>query len=130
MDHLTVPELASFEEDWHFSHLVRLDGLLFLSGVTGTGTDGTVPADPAEQFERAFEHLRLYLAAAGAGLGDIAELTSYHVGLRAHLDTFTAVKDRHILRPFPAWSAIGVAELITPGALVELRVVARSPAVG
>jgi enamine deaminase RidA (YjgF/YER057c/UK114 family) len=46
--------------------------VLLLSGVTGTKADGTVAADPAEQFEQAFEHLRLYLAAAGAGFEDIA----------------------------------------------------------
>jgi enamine deaminase RidA (YjgF/YER057c/UK114 family) len=127
MRHFIVPEMASFEDDWHFSHAVRLGELLLLSGVTGTRTDGTVASDPAEQFEQAFEHLGLYLRAAGAGFGDIAELTSYHVGLREHLDAFTAVKDRYLHRPFPAWSAIGVAELITPGALVEVRVVARAP---
>lgn len=48
-------------------------GLLFLSGVTGTGIDGDVPSDPAEQFERSFLHLRLYLEAAGASLPDIIE---------------------------------------------------------
>jgi hypothetical protein len=37
--------------------------------------------------------------------------------LREHLGTFTAVKDRHIFAPYPAWSAIGVSELITEGAL-------------
>ena len=127
MDHIIVPALARFEHDWHFSHAVRLDGVLFLSGVTGTDEDGSVPTDPSEQFERAFLHLRLYLEAAHASLRDIVEMTTYHVSLREHLDAFAAVKDRHIQRPFPAWSAIGVSELITPGALVELRVIARAP---
>ena len=126
MDHLIVPELAAFEDAWHFSHVVHVNGLLLLSGVTGTKPDGSVASEPREQFEDAFEHLRLYLAAAGADVQDVAELTSYHVGLRAHLDTFTSVKDRHLGHPYPAWSAIGVTELITAGALVELRVVARA----
>jgi enamine deaminase RidA (YjgF/YER057c/UK114 family) len=34
------------------------------------------------------------------------------------------VKDRHIFAPYPAWSAMGVSELITEGALVEIRVIA------
>jgi len=122
--HYAVPELAGFEEQWHFSHAVEASGLLFLSGVTGTAADGTVSDDPTDQFEQAFEHLRLYLAAAGATFADVVEITSYHVGLREHLDAFVAVKDRHIVKPYPAWSALGVSELITPGALVELRVVA------
>ena len=127
MDHLTVPELAAFEPEWHFSHVVRVSGLLLLSGVTATSERGHVTADPHEQFEQAFAHLGLYLTAAGAGWSDVAELTSYHVGLRRHLDAFVAVKDRFLRHPYPAWSAIGVAELITPGALVELRVIARDP---
>ena len=38
---------------------------------------------------------------------------------------FMAVKDRYLREPYPAWTAIGVAELIVPGGLVELRAVAR-----
>jgi enamine deaminase RidA (YjgF/YER057c/UK114 family) len=128
VEHHIVRELAAFEEQWHFSHAVEANGLLFLSGVTGTRADGTVSDDPAGQFEQAFEHLRLYLATTGATFADIVEITSYHVGLREHLDAFVAVKDRHIVKPYPAWSAIGVSELITPGALVEMRVVAQASA--
>jgi enamine deaminase RidA (YjgF/YER057c/UK114 family) len=126
VEHYRVPELAAFEEQWHFSHAVEANGLLFLSGVTGTRADGSVDDDPTTQFEQAFQHLRLYLEAAGATLEDLVEITSYHVGLREHLDAFVAVKDRHVVKPYPAWSAIGVAELITPGALVEIRAVATS----
>jgi enamine deaminase RidA (YjgF/YER057c/UK114 family) len=130
MDHITVPELGRFEDDWHFSHVVRDRGLLLLSGTTGTDEDGHVSSDPETQFEQAFRHLELYLRAGGAGFADVLELTSYHVELRRHLDVFRAVKDRWMKKPYSAWSAIGVSELITPGALVELRVVARDPAHG
>ncbi len=54
-------------------------------------------------------------------------MTSYHVGLREHLAEFVAAKDRHIAAPYPAWSAIGVSELITEGALVEIRALAVGP---
>lgn len=127
MEHHRVAALAAFEEQWHFSHVVATSGLLLLSGVTGTDVDGRVSSDPRAQFEQAFAHLGLYLAAAGATVPDIAEMTSYHVDLRKHLADFMAVKDRHIGKPYPAWSAIGVSELITPGALVEMRVIARAP---
>ena len=90
--------------------------------------EGRVPAQPTAQFEQAFAHLRTYLEAAGASVGDVLEMTTYHVGLRRHLEEFRAVKDRHIGPPYPAWSAIGVSELITEGALVEIRVIARDPA--
>jgi enamine deaminase RidA (YjgF/YER057c/UK114 family) len=126
MEHITVPGLEAFEDRWHFSHVVAARGLLLLSGVTGTGVDGVVARDPAEQFDQAFVHLRRYLEAAGASLTDVVEMTTYHVDLREHLEAFTEVKDRWIVPPYPAWSAIGVAELITAGALVEIRAVAVS----
>jgi enamine deaminase RidA (YjgF/YER057c/UK114 family) len=127
MEHLVVPDLARFETEWHFSHVVRTHGLLLFSGVTGTDEHGRVSADPTEQFEQSFEHLRLSLAHAAATFDDIAELTSYHIDLRRHLEAFVAVKDRYIRRPYPAWSAIGVSELITDGALAEIRLIARDP---
>jgi enamine deaminase RidA (YjgF/YER057c/UK114 family) len=38
------------------------------------------------------------------------------------------VKDEFVGEPYPAWTAIGVAELVNPKAIVEIRVIARQPA--
>jgi len=130
MDHILAPALKASGDRWHFSHVVRSHGLLLLSGVTGTGGDGQVARDPAEQFEQAFVHVRLCLEAAGASMSDVLEMTTYHVDLREHLAEFVAAKDRHIAPPYPAWSAIGVSQLITEGALVEVRVIAADPNAG
>ncbi len=127
MEHFRAAGLEPFESRWHFSHAVAARGLLVLSGVSATSVEGVLASDPAEQFEQAFVHLRLYLQAAGASLGDVVELTSYHVDLRQHLDVFMAAKDRHLVAPYPAWSAIGVSQLITHGALVEIRAIAVDP---
>ena len=129
IEHLPVEALASFEDRWHFSHLVSTRGLLYLSGVTGTAEDGSVDPDPRTQFGQAFEQLELYLGAAGATIADVVELTTYHVHLSAHLEVFCEVKDVHVPAPYPAWSAIGCSELITPGALVEIRAIAADPRV-
>lgn len=127
MEHFRVPSLARFEDDWHFTHVVGHRGVLYLSGVTGTDENGVVAAEPLRQFLQAFEHLRLYLEAAGASFADVLEMTTYHVALRRHLVAFVDAKDRFIRAPYPAWSAIGVSELITKDALVEIRVIARDP---
>ena len=128
MEHLVDPEATAVAEAWHFSHVVRSRGLIFLSGVMGTRSDGSVPADPEEQLGLLFGHLRRQLGLAGAGPADLVEITTFHVGLREHLATFARVRDAHLAAPYPAWTAIGVAELVTPGALVELRAVAEDPA--
>jgi enamine deaminase RidA (YjgF/YER057c/UK114 family) len=38
---------------------------------------------------------------------------------------FIKVKDEFVPAPYPAWTAIGVTELITEGTLLEIRVIAK-----
>jgi enamine deaminase RidA (YjgF/YER057c/UK114 family) len=52
-------------------------------------------------------------------------MTTYHVGLRRHLNAFVKVKDEFISEPYPAWTAIGVTELITEGTFLEIRAIAK-----
>jgi len=52
-------------------------------------------------------------------------MTTFHVGLQRHLETFMKVKDRYVHPPYPAWTAIGITELAFPGGLVEIKVIAR-----
>lgn len=122
---ILTPEFAHFTTDWHLSPGVDIGDLVFFSGVTGARPDLTVADDPETQFRETFEFLRAHLAAAGLRFEDVVELTTYHVGLRQHLDAFTKVKDEFIAAPYPAWSAIGVSELITEGTLVEIRAIAK-----
>ena len=67
------------------------------------------------------------LAGAGADFGHVVEITSYHIDIATHFETFEAVHGAYVLRPYPAWTAIEVAGLRRPGALVEIRVIARAP---
>jgi enamine deaminase RidA (YjgF/YER057c/UK114 family) len=69
--------------------------------------------------------LEANLEAAGLSFDQIVEMTAYHVGLREHLDAFIKVTDEFVSEPYPAWTAIGVTELITEGTLVEIRIVAK-----
>lgn len=147
------PSLKSVYDRWHFAPAMVADGLIFCSGIIGTSPDGNKPSrdglegaaatlsgdqaapisalmavrDPEAQFETAFEALEAILNEAGAGPGDVVELTSYHVDMAAHMATFVAVRDRYLSEPWPAWTAIGVSELAVPGGLVELRAVAALP---
>jgi enamine deaminase RidA (YjgF/YER057c/UK114 family) len=139
-------------ENWHYAPAVISKGMIYCSGIVGTapaeapaGTDAfegarstlrdvqaplsalRAVADPERQFATAFEALAAILAEAGAGLGDIVELVTYHVDISRHMETFMKVRGRYIGEPYPAWTAIGVSELIVPGGLVELRAVAELP---
>lgn len=144
--------LKGVYDNWHFAPAVSANGFIFCSGIIGTSPDGEPPADdglagakattdeasnalnaliavrdPEAQFSTAFEALRAILRAAGVDMSDLVEITTYHVEISRHMETFMRVKDRYIHAPYPAWTAIGVSELIVPGGLLEIRAVAKDP---
>jgi enamine deaminase RidA (YjgF/YER057c/UK114 family) len=121
------PGMEAYYERMHFAPAVRDRDRLYCSGQLGTGADGKLSDDPEAQFAQAFENVKAVLAAAGADFGDVLEMTTYHVDLQTHIRAFMAAKDRSIQEPYPAWTAIGITELAMPGALVEIRVIARAP---
>lgn len=150
------PALEAVYKTWHFAPAVVANGMIHVSGIIGTSPDGEPPAalnegaalagaaetareaeaelsamqavrDPEAQFATAFEALEAILMDADAGLEDIVELTSYHVDMAGYMDLFMEVKDRYLGEPYPAWTAVGVSELIVPGGLVELKAVAQVP---
>lgn len=103
------------------------NGFVFLTGFTGVDVDGSLSSVAAEQIETAFRQVDLVLREAGLSFADVVEMTSYHVGLRDHLDQFRAIRDRFVREPYPAWTAIEVAGFATAGVVIELRVIARRP---
>ena len=111
---------------FHFSQAVSAGELLICSGQIGTGPDGKVPADLAEEFRNAWRGVGSVLQAAGVEFSDILEYTTYHIGLPSTVATFMKVRDEFLSEPWPAWTAIGITELAVPGAHVEIRVTARN----
>ena len=152
---IVPPALRGVYHRWHFAPAVVANGFVFCSGIIGTSPGGEPPGaddggllgagavladgaspplaalqavrDPEAQFATAFDALREVLAAAGAGLADVVELTTYHVDISRHMEAFMRVHARYLAEPYPAWTAIGVSELIVPGGLVEIRAVAEVP---
>jgi enamine deaminase RidA (YjgF/YER057c/UK114 family) len=125
---LSPPAFSHFIEDWHFSPVLDTGEFVFFSGVTGARPDLTVAADPETQIRDAFEFLKEHLTTAGLTFDDVVEMTTYHVDLREHLSVFMKVKDEYVAAPYPAWTAIGVSQLITEGTIVEIRLIARRKA--
>ncbi len=121
---IVPPSMTTNYNMFHFSPAVVNDNRVYISGQLGIGPDGKVPDDLEKQFTYAFEHLGVVLEEAGAGFSDIVEITSFHIGLRSHIQQFISVKDRFVLEPYPAWTAVGTTELAIPGAVVEIKVVA------
>jgi enamine deaminase RidA (YjgF/YER057c/UK114 family) len=123
--HLAPPAFSHFPPDWHLSPIVDAEEYVFFSGVTGFHPAGRVDDDPERQFRDAFGFVETNLAEVGLDWSSVVEMTTYHVDLRRHFEIFVKVKDEFVRDPYPAWTAIGVSELISPGTLLEIRVIAK-----
>lgn len=130
MRKMVVPsEFADIPDQWHFAPALDTGDFVFLSGITGVHPDQSLSNDPETQFRDTFKFVATHLKAAGLHFDHIVEMTTYHVGLRKHLNAFMKIKDEFVGPPYPAWTAIGVTELITGGTLLEIRVIAKRPVV-
>lgn len=118
-------QMAGLYRDWRMSPGLEVDGFVFLTGFSGMPLDGRLSPDPQEQIEAAFDQAFLVLAEARMDARNIIEVTSFHVGLRAHLDIFKAAWRARMREPYPAWTAIEVAGFATEGVVIELRVIAK-----
>lgn len=66
-----------------YSHQIEVrdhERLLVISGQVGMREDGTVPEDPLEQIDIAFENIFRNLHAAGMEIKDLIKITYYLVG--------------------------------------------------
>jgi enamine deaminase RidA (YjgF/YER057c/UK114 family) len=118
---VTPDGMERFYDQFHFAPAMRVGKQIFCSGQVGNGPDGKLDPDSAVQITVAFENVGAVLKKAGASFADVVEMTSFHVGLNEHIGIFMQVKDGFIKEPYPAWTAVGVAELAF-GALVEIKV--------
>jgi enamine deaminase RidA (YjgF/YER057c/UK114 family) len=121
---ITPKSMEAFYNNFHFSQATRVGDTIWVSGQTGI--DGAMKPGKGmeEQAQLAFQSLKTVLEAAGATLGDVVELVTFHTNLRAEMTAFTKVKDSFFPKNYPAWTAVGVTELAIPGLLVEIRAVA------
>jgi len=111
-----------------YSHQVEITGnarVLVLSGQVGMREDGTVPEDPIEQMEIAFENIFRNLRAANMDVKDIIKLTYYLVG---EIDT---TKRRELVVSKlqghkPCSTLLFVAGLASPIYKVEIEALASS----
>lgn len=121
---IVPPEFRAVAEQAKMSPAIVSGDHVFLTGVTGVDRDGTMPEDPRDQFRNAFETIGSTLRAGGLTFRSIVEMTSYHLGLREHFDTFNAIRLEYLGDPYPAWTAVEVAGLRREGAIVEIRIIA------
>lgn len=105
-----------------YTHQIELSGaerLLILSGQVGARPDGSVPSDPLDQLEVAWDNIERNLWAAGMETSDLLKLTLYLVG------DIDATRRREALARRlgghkPCMTLLVVTALATPDLKVEI----------
>ena len=127
IDPIIPSSQRSTYEKFHFAPGVHSGEMLYVSGVVAAlkkGQSGTAE-EYATAARSAFKQIEEVLVEAGGTMADIVSITSFHIGMHDHLGPLAAVKDELIPEPYPAWTAIGVSELLLPLGFVEIQVIAR-----
>ncbi len=125
---LIIPDgMENIYREKRYAPGVRVGDILYVSGMLGRDADLNVIADPEAQFTAVFENTKMVLTACGASFDDVIEFTGYFTHLQRDFPLFQTVKDRYVTGDLPAQTVIGIAELATPGLLVELKCTALVP---
>ncbi|MEM6161269.1 RidA family protein [Erwinia sp. P6884] len=113
-------------KQYGYSAAIRSGDLLFVSGQVGSREDGSPEPDFAAQVRLAFDNLQATLEAAGCGLNDLIDVTTFHIDPENQFATVMAVKQELFPQaPYPNWTAVGVNWLA--GFDFEIKVIARIP---
>ncbi|MBS3808880.1 MAG: RidA family protein [Desulfobacterales bacterium] len=120
---INPPGTEKIYQRMQFSQAVCAGRMVWVSGQVGIDENGNVAEGIEAQAQAAFANLQHVLAEAGAGLEDIVELVTYHASMK-EIGKFLKVKAGFIPENFPAWTAVGVTELVMPELLCEIRATA------
>ena len=119
------PEGRKIEQEWGFADAVITGDTVYLSGVVAGLRPGET--DLKLPYERAFARIGEILKRSGASWDDVVDITSYHTDLTSQMPAIVAVKNKYIVAPPPAWTAIGVSRLIPGNGITEIKMVAKLP---
>lgn len=120
-----VPEGWEGAYDFGYAPVVRVGDRVIVSGVPAGG-EGSYEEKVRSMYRRTVE----LLAAAGATIDDVVELTTFHLepedsaAFRAEFDRYMPIHKEFFGEHRPAWTAVGTSALLSSTAPVEMRVVA------
>ncbi|HEU5482698.1 MAG TPA: Rid family hydrolase [Sphingomicrobium sp.] len=117
------PEERKFQQDWGYADAIIAGETIYLSGVVAGLRDGET--DLRLPYERAFARIGAILKRSGVSWDDVVDITTFHTDLTTQMPAIVAVKNKYVVGPPPAWTAIGVSRLIPDRGITELKIVAK-----
>lgn len=120
---INPPGTEVIYQSMQFSQAVRVDHTIWISGQVGMDEKLQMAEGIEAQARQAFQNLQKVLEASGATVEDVVELVTYHISM-SDMGKFAKVKSEFFKKDYPAWTAVGVKELVIPGLLVEIRATA------
>lgn len=122
------PEALGAPKGYSNGVLMPPGQILFVAGQIGWDADGQLVSDSfADQFAQALANALEVVRAAGGTPESIGRLTIYVVDKAAYTEAVREVGRRyreHMGKHFPAMALVEVADLLEPGAQVEIEATA------
>jgi 2-aminomuconate deaminase len=119
-----------------FPHAKRAGDFIYVSGTSSRRpddtfvgvdmVDGVKVLDISAQTRAVIENIRDILAAAGAGLDDLVQVTSYLVDM-ADFSAYNDVYAEYFTESGPTRTTVAVHQLPHPDLLIEIQAVAYKP---
>jgi len=110
-----------------FPHFRRAGDFIFVSGTSARRADDSIAgADIRAQTRSVIENIRDILAAAGAGLADVVEISTFLVSMD-DFEGYNQVYGEFFGYQGPARTTVAVAALPHPQLLIEIKAVAWRP---
>jgi len=121
-----------------YPHARRAGDFLFLCGTSSRradnshagvtlDADGAVQRDIAEQTRAVIENMAAILEAAGGGLGDLVDVTTFLTDMQ-DFQAYNAVYNEYFdAETGPARTTVGASELPHPNLLIEMKGIAYLP---
>lgn len=111
--------------DYGYAPVIRVGEMVIVSGIPAGG-DGSYEEKIRRMYQRAVD----LLESAGATIDDVVELTTFHTqaatsaDMGAELERYMPIHRELFGEHRPAWTAVGSTALLSPSAVVEMRVIA------
>jgi reactive intermediate/imine deaminase len=111
-----------------YSHLVKVDNLLFIAGQVAVDGDGNIvgEGDMSTQVRQVLENLQTVLASQGADFSNVVKVNIFTTDIDSFLES-SAVRREYFGDHPPTSTLVQIERLARPVFLVEIEAIAIAP---